>query len=180
MTLPTSTVNIKASSVFPPCVMYSVCGKKRRLRLPNRKDEKRLPDRFLLFTWDRRTTLAENAWTVDAAVVSLPGWCHNRDIDEKCSLFPEQQQKDEEEMRTNQVKAKLKRGEAALGAWLSLPDVSAARIMARLGFDWLVVDMEHSAHNAALMGDMVGAIADAGTCAPIVRVPGYGVEWFKW
>lgn len=83
-------------------------------------------------------------------------------------------------MRTNQVKAKLKRGEPALGAWLSLPDVSAARIMARLGFDWLVVDMEHSAHNAALMGDMVGAIADAGTCAPIVRVPGYGVEWFKW
>ena len=52
--------------------------------------------------------------------------------------------------------------------------------MARLGFDWLVADMEHSAHNAVLMADMVATIADAGTCAPIVRVPGNSVEWFKW
>ena len=83
-------------------------------------------------------------------------------------------------MRTNQVKEKLKRGEPALGAWLSLPSVPSARIMARLGFDWLVVDMEHSAHNAVLMADMVATIVDAGTSAPIVRVPANGVEWFKW
>src|SRR6266702_4345203 len=70
-------------------------------------------------------------------------------------------------MRTNQVKEKLRRGEPALGAWLSLPSVPSARIMARLGFDWLMVDM-------------VATIADAGTCAPIVRVPGNSVEWFKW
>lgn len=83
-------------------------------------------------------------------------------------------------MRTNHVKEKLKRGEPVLGAWLSLPNTSSARIMARMGFDWLVVDMEHSAHTAALMSDMVGTIADAGTCAPIVRVPYNSVEWFKW
>src|SRR5947209_7037146 len=83
-------------------------------------------------------------------------------------------------MRTNQVKEKLKRGEPALGAWLSLPSVPSARIMARLGFDWLLVDMEHSAHNPVLMADMVATIADAGTSAPIVRVPGNSVEWFKW
>ena len=83
-------------------------------------------------------------------------------------------------MRTNQVKEKLRRGEPALGGWLSLPSISSARIMARLGFDWLVVDMEHTAQNAVLMADMVATIVDAGTCAPIVRVPGYGVEWYKW
>ncbi len=83
-------------------------------------------------------------------------------------------------MRTNEVKEKLRHGEAALGAWLLLPSVSSARIMARLGFDWLVVDMEHSAQNPVLMGDMVATIADAGTCAPIVRVPYNSVEWFKW
>ena len=83
-------------------------------------------------------------------------------------------------MRTNQVKEKLKRGELALGAWLSLPSVPSARIMARLGFDWLVIDMEHSAQNPVLMADMVATIADAGTSAPIVRVPANGVEWFKW
>ncbi len=90
-------------------------------------------------------------------------------------------------MRTNHVKEKLKRGTPALGAWLSLPSVPSARIMARLGFDWLVVDMEHSAQNPALMADMVATIADSGTlspdgvfCAPMVRVPTNSVEWFKW
>ena len=83
-------------------------------------------------------------------------------------------------MRTNLVKEKLKRGEPALGGWLSLPSVPSARIMARLGFDWLVVDMEHSAQNPVLMADMVATIADAGTSAPMVRVPTNSVEWFKW
>ncbi len=83
-------------------------------------------------------------------------------------------------MRTNHIKEKLKRGEPSLGAWLSLPSVASARLMARLGFDWLAIDMEHSAHNAVLMADMVATIVDAGTCAPIVRVPHNSVEWFKW
>src|SRR5260370_12295664 len=82
-------------------------------------------------------------------------------------------------MRTNQVKEKLKRGEPVLGAWLSLPSVPSARIMARLGFDWLVVDMEHTAQNPVLMADMGATIADAGTCAPIVRIPANSVQWFK-
>ena len=83
-------------------------------------------------------------------------------------------------MRTNEVKEKLIRGEPALGAWLSFSSVATARVMARLGFDWLVVDMEHSAQSPILMADMVATIADAGTCAPIVRVPSNSVEWFKW
>ena len=83
-------------------------------------------------------------------------------------------------MRTNQMKEKLKRGEPVLGGWLSLPSVPAARIMSRLGFDWLLVDMEHTAHNATLMSDMVATIADSGLCAPLVRVPTNNVEWFKW
>lgn len=43
-------------------------------------------------------------------------------------------------MRTNQVKEKLKRGEPVLGGWLSLPGVASARVLARLGFDWLAID----------------------------------------
>src|SRR5690348_16364323 len=83
-------------------------------------------------------------------------------------------------MRTNHVKEKLKRGEPALGAWLVLPSVASARVLARLGFDWLAVDMEHSAQHPALMGEMIAAIADAGTCAPLVRLPANNVEYFKW
>jgi 4-hydroxy-2-oxoheptanedioate aldolase len=83
-------------------------------------------------------------------------------------------------MRTNEVKAKLHRGEPALGAWLTLPSVASARVMARLGFDWLAVDTEHSAQHPALMAEMIACIADAGTCAPLVRLPANSVEWFKW
>jgi 4-hydroxy-2-oxoheptanedioate aldolase len=83
-------------------------------------------------------------------------------------------------MRTNHVKEKLKRGEPALGGWLSLPSVFSARIMARLGFDWLSVDMEHSAQNPILVAEMIATIADAGTSAPFVRIPYNSVEWFKW
>jgi 2-keto-3-deoxy-L-rhamnonate aldolase RhmA len=83
-------------------------------------------------------------------------------------------------MRTNHVKQKLKQGESALGAWLNFPCIATARVMAQLGFDWLVVDMEHSAQSTPLMADMVASIADAGICAPLVRVPNNSVEWFKW
>lgn len=83
-------------------------------------------------------------------------------------------------MRTNHVKELLRRGEPALGAWLSLPSTTSARVMARLGFDWLLIDMEHSAHNPSLMAEMVATVADAGTCAPFVRIPYNSVEWFKW
>ncbi len=83
-------------------------------------------------------------------------------------------------MRTNHVKELLRRGEPTLGAWLNIPGTSSARIMAQLGFDWLLIDMEHTAHNPSLMADMVATIADAGTSAPFVRIPYNSVEWFKW
>ena len=83
-------------------------------------------------------------------------------------------------MRTNHVKQKLKQGELTLGAWLNFPGIATARVMAQLGFDWLVVDMEHSAQSATLMADMAATFADGGTCAPLVRVPNNSVEWFKW
>jgi len=83
-------------------------------------------------------------------------------------------------MRVNHVKELLKRGEPTFGAWLNIPNASSARIMARQGFDWLLIDMEHSAHSPAIMADMVATIADAGTSAPFVRIPYNSVEWYKW
>jgi 4-hydroxy-2-oxoheptanedioate aldolase len=83
-------------------------------------------------------------------------------------------------MRKNHVKEQIKQGKPSLGAWLSLPSTASARVMARLGFDWLLVDMEHSAQNPTLMADMVGIVADAGISAPFVRIPYNSIEWFKW
>lgn len=47
-------------------------------------------------------------------------------------------------MRHNPVKDKLKRGEPVFGTWLSTGDLLAARVLARMGFDWLTLDLEHS------------------------------------
>lgn len=83
-------------------------------------------------------------------------------------------------MRTNNVKAKLRQGEISPGAWLSIPNIAVARMMARVGFDWLTIDCEHSAQHPELMAAMVAAVADSQISVPFVRVPNNTVEWFKW
>ncbi|MCR9119546.1 MAG: aldolase/citrate lyase family protein, partial [bacterium] len=73
-------------------------------------------------------------------------------------------------MKTNPVKQKLKNGEPTFGTWLSLGDLYAARVLARLGFDWLTLDMEHSAIDWSQAAATFAVVADAG-CVPLVRVP---------
>ncbi len=73
-------------------------------------------------------------------------------------------------MRTNSVKRLLKAGKPAVGTWLSLGSITAARFLARMGFDWLTVDVEHSLVNVETMTHMLAAIADAG-CVPLARIP---------
>ena len=73
-------------------------------------------------------------------------------------------------MRRNPVKAKLRAGQPAVGTWMSLGSVTAARFLARSGFDWLTVDIEHSLVNVETATHMLGSIADAG-CVALARVP---------
>ena len=73
-------------------------------------------------------------------------------------------------MKRNPVKHKLQQGEASFGTWLSLGDLFATRVLARLGFDWLTLDMEHSAIDWQQATTLFAAIADAG-CVPLARVP---------
>lgn len=73
-------------------------------------------------------------------------------------------------MKANPVKQLLKAGKPTFGTWLSSGDLLATRILARMGFDWLTVDMEHGAIDWAQAAALFGVIADAG-CVPLVRVP---------
>jgi 4-hydroxy-2-oxoheptanedioate aldolase len=73
-------------------------------------------------------------------------------------------------MKTNPIKRKLREGQPSFGTWLSLGDLYAARVLARLGFDWLTLDMEHQPIDWSTAGAIFGAIADAG-CVPLARVP---------
>jgi 4-hydroxy-2-oxoheptanedioate aldolase len=47
-------------------------------------------------------------------------------------------------MKKNTVKEKLAAGKPSVGTWLSLASPISAEYMAHTGFDWLVVDTEHS------------------------------------
>lgn len=73
-------------------------------------------------------------------------------------------------MRTNPVKQKLRSGQPTYGTWLSLGDLYATRVLARLGFDWLTLDIEHSAVDWSQAAMIFAAVADAG-CVPLARVP---------
>ncbi len=73
-------------------------------------------------------------------------------------------------MKTNPVKEKLRNGQPSFGTWLSLGDLHATRVLARMGFDWLTLDIEHSAIDWKQATTIFGAVADAG-CVPLARVP---------
>ncbi len=73
-------------------------------------------------------------------------------------------------MKKNPVKAALQNGEPQVGTWLSFAQVPVTRFMARMGFPWLTVDMEHSPINWETAAHNFASIAEAG-CVPLVRVP---------
>jgi 4-hydroxy-2-oxoheptanedioate aldolase len=73
-------------------------------------------------------------------------------------------------MRANPVKRTLKAGQPSVGTWLSLGSITAARFLARMGFAWLTVDLEHSLVDWETATHMFAAIADAG-CIALARVP---------
>jgi len=73
-------------------------------------------------------------------------------------------------MKKNAVKESLSRGEPQVGTWLSLSCPLASRFMARSGFAWLTVDMEHSNCNWETASSIFAHVAEAG-CVPLIRVP---------
>lgn len=73
-------------------------------------------------------------------------------------------------MRSTPVKQALREGRPVVGTWLSLGSVTAARFLARSGFDYLTVDIEHSLVSWETAAHLFAAIADAG-CTALARVP---------
>ncbi len=73
-------------------------------------------------------------------------------------------------MRKNPVKQALKAGKPSVGTWLSLGNITAARFLARAGFAWLTVDIEHSLVDWETATHIFASVADAG-CTALARVP---------
>ncbi|WP_240512960.1 aldolase/citrate lyase family protein [Streptomyces griseoruber] len=70
----------------------------------------------------------------------------------------------------NAFKAALSRGEQLIGMWCSLADPYPAEIIAGAGFDWLLLDTEHSHADVATVLSQLQAVAPY-PCSPVVRPP---------
>ena len=68
------------------------------------------------------------------------------------------------------LKLRWQRGEVTLGAWCMIPSSLSAEILAKGGFDWVLVDMQHGCMDYQTAVEMIRAIDLAGI-TPIVRVP---------
>jgi len=69
----------------------------------------------------------------------------------------------------NTLKKKLQRQEITIGSWITLGHTSIAEIMAKAGFEWLVVDMEHSVITLEIAQQLIQVIEGSGVI-PLVRV----------
>src|SRR5882724_9917204 len=81
-------------------------------------------------------------------------------------------------MKSNPIKRILREGQPTFGTWLTFGDLFATRILARLGFDWLTLDIEHSPIDWSQAAMIFGAIADGG-CVPLARIPNGNHDYIK-
>jgi 2-keto-3-deoxy-L-rhamnonate aldolase RhmA len=78
----------------------------------------------------------------------------------------------------NKVKRQLKEGKVTVGTWITYPDVHFAANIGRVGFDWVVLDLEHSPINMESAAASL-VVLNAGPTVPLVRVPRGNVENIK-
>jgi 4-hydroxy-2-oxoheptanedioate aldolase len=73
-------------------------------------------------------------------------------------------------MRANRMREIWRSGTAVINGWCSLPDSFSAEIMAHMGWDSIVVDMQHGLIDYQVMVSMLQAISTTAV-TPLVRVP---------
>ncbi|OQU93633.1 hypothetical protein CLAIMM_00115 [Cladophialophora immunda] len=73
-------------------------------------------------------------------------------------------------------------GRTALGCTLGFGSTFSSQILSRVGYDFVMIDMEHHPLSAREAGVLVHVVmaASAGKCQPLVRIPSHGPEWIKW
>lgn len=74
------------------------------------------------------------------------------------------------DMPQNRFKRALASGTPQIGLWMSLASPAATEVAAGAGFDWLLLDMEHSPNELPDIAHHLRA-AEGGTAEPVVRVP---------
>src|SRR5690348_4433077 len=74
------------------------------------------------------------------------------------------------EVPVNTFKRALREGKSQIGLWCSLSNHYAIEVVAGAGFDWILVDTEHSPNELDMVLAQLQAVAPYPT-HPVVRVP---------
>lgn len=81
-------------------------------------------------------------------------------------------------MPANLFKRALQAGHQQIGLWLTLDSLSSTEILAGSGYDWLLLDMEHTCIEASHVVQHLRA-AKGGTAEVVVRVPSHDAVLLK-
>ena len=76
------------------------------------------------------------------------------------------------------LKQKIQNSELTIGSWISLAHPAIAEVMANAGFDWLVIDLEHSVITIREAEELIRIIELSGV-APLVRLTSNNPDQIK-
>jgi 4-hydroxy-2-oxoheptanedioate aldolase len=78
----------------------------------------------------------------------------------------------------NKLKQILANGKPAIGSWIGFSDPYAVEMMADVGFDWLLIDMEHFPMSKETLRTILMACKGSDS-APVVRVPVNSIDYIQ-
>lgn len=78
----------------------------------------------------------------------------------------------------NTFKQALRAHARQLGLWINFPYAPIVESLAGSGFDWMLMDMEHTANDLETVGQQLLALRGT-PVAPVVRVPIHDMAWIK-
>ena len=81
-------------------------------------------------------------------------------------------------MDVHDIRDLLAKDKPTIGTWLQLPSPDVAELMARAGYDWVAVDMEHGSFGPASLPNVFRAI-ELGGAAPFCRLSRAGKTRIK-
>jgi 2-keto-3-deoxy-L-rhamnonate aldolase RhmA len=81
-------------------------------------------------------------------------------------------------MAKSNLKKNLQQGKLCLGTWITLGHASIAEIFAKAGYEWLVVDLEHSTISIEQAGELIRTIDLVGA-VPLVRLTSNDINQIK-
>lgn len=70
----------------------------------------------------------------------------------------------------NKFRRALLERQVTLGSWIQIGHPACAEVLARAGFDWVCVDLEHGVIDLATTADIFRAVAGF-DCVPVARLP---------